>query len=177
VAGPHGLRGDVPGFDQLVEEHRARVAHLVYRLLGWSGEVEDVVQEVFLAALRGLPKFRGEASISTWLTRIAVNKCRTYRRRLWLRWWSASGEHVHGIQAPDSRVDQGMIDEETAMRVREAIQGLPGQYREVVVLRYLEEMDMEEIAQVLGVSRNALGVRLHRARRHLKDQLGDLIEE
>ena len=76
------LRDGEPGaFESLVSLYQGRIARLAYRLLGWSGDVDDVVQEVFLAALRNAGSFRGEASLWTWLTRITLNRCRTHQRR------------------------------------------------------------------------------------------------
>src|SRR5215217_5846336 len=75
-------RGEADAFDELVGLHETRLTRLPYRLLGWRGDVADVVQEVFLSALLHASRFRGEASLGTWLTRITVNKCRSHQRRL-----------------------------------------------------------------------------------------------
>jgi len=69
-------RGDDSAFEQLVGAYQDHVARTAYRLMGWSGETQDVVQEVFLAALKNLGRFRGRSSLSTWLTAITVNECR-----------------------------------------------------------------------------------------------------
>lgn len=169
-------RGDGSAFDRIVAKHQARVAALAYRLLGWSADVEDVVQEVFLSVLKGLPKFRGQARFSSWLTRIVINKCRTYRHRrlLWLRWLAKDPPRpqVTSIASAEERT----LDQETFERVHRAIQGLPMRYREVVVLRYLEEMPIEAMSDVLGTTTNTIQVRLHRARARLKESLAGLIE-
>ena len=73
-------RHDYAAFERIVAEHHPRVAGLAYRLLGWADEVDDVVQDVFLKALRNLTGFEGRSRLSTWLTRITVNTCRTHRR-------------------------------------------------------------------------------------------------
>jgi len=78
--------GDAAAFEAVVAIHRPRIARLVYRLLGWPADVDDMVQEVFLAALTKCRKFRGESALATWLTVIALNKCRTHRRGLLSRW-------------------------------------------------------------------------------------------
>ena len=169
-------RGDGSAFDRIVAEHRARVTALAYRLLGWSADVEDVVQEVFLAALKGLPKFRGQARFSSWLTRIVINKCRTHRRRRLLRLrWQAQEPPKPQVTSSAS-TEERMLDRETFERVHRAIQGLPMRYREVVVLRYLEEMPIEAMSEVLGTTTNTIQVRLHRARARLKESLAGLIE-
>ena len=78
-------RDDVSAFGGLIAEHERCVAGLAYRLLGWRADVEDVVQDVFVAALENLPRFRGECRLATWLYRITVNQCRRQRRKRLLR--------------------------------------------------------------------------------------------
>jgi len=162
--------GDQPAFDELVAAHQERIRRMVHRLLGWSDDAEDVVQEVFLAALTGLKRFRGRSSIGTWLGAIAVNKCRSHRRfrelglRL-LRGFRSTA--APGDTAPQSSLDR----EETLERVRRAVRSLPAKYREVIVLRYLEEMPIAEVAALTGLSANAVQIRLHRGRRRLRSAL------
>jgi RNA polymerase sigma factor (sigma-70 family) len=168
-------RGDDSAFDRIVEQHSAAVAALANRLLGWPGDVDDLVQDVFVSALVGLKKFRGQCRLRTWLHTITVNKCRS--RRLWrLRHGRALvlDPEVPGHLAGG---DKAAMDGETFGRVRRAVQALPCKYREVVVLRYLQGLEMSEIAGLLGVRVNALQVRLNRARKQLKEQLNDLVEE
>jgi RNA polymerase sigma-70 factor (ECF subfamily) len=169
--------GDRSVFDRFVAEHQAWVAALVYRLLGWSADVEDVVQEVFLAALKGLPKFRGQARLKTWLTRIAINKCRTHRRHQFFRLrWLAADQPMPQLTSA-SPADEPTLDRESFERVHRAIRSLPIRYREVVMLRYLEELSIEAISEVLKTTPNTVHVRLHRARAQLRDRLAGLIEE
>jgi RNA polymerase sigma factor (sigma-70 family) len=155
-------------FESLVCRHQAAVTRLAYRLLGWRHEaVEDVVQEVFLAALMHLDRFRGEAEVATWLTRITINCCRTLRRRnlVRLRWLRR--------QRPTDTAPAGDADADTGQRVRDAVARLPARDREVIVLRYLEQLEIGEIARLLGTKHNAVEVRLHRARTKLRTLLDD----
>ncbi len=170
-------RGDDSAFDGIVERHSAAVAALANRLLGWPGDVDDVVQDVFVAAFVHLKEFRGECRLRTWLFTITVNTCRSHRlrwrrRRLWVRKLDdpeAAGQ--------DQGAEQPAMDKETFARVRRAVQALPRKYREVVVLRYLQGLEPDEIGELLGVKANAVQVRLNRARTRLKERLGDLLEE
>ncbi len=170
-------RGDRSAFDQIVTNHYARVAGLARRLLGWDDDVADVVQEVFLSALQNLPTFRRRASLSTWLTTITVNACRRHRRRWFLR------RRLIGLPGgtlrPASRetADRRTSDREMLDRLRTAVRALPNRYREVIVLRYLEELPIRQISEVLGIAPNAVEVRLTRARRRLAERLADLAEE
>jgi RNA polymerase sigma-70 factor (ECF subfamily) len=169
-------RGDDSAFEQLVEANQDHVARMAYRLLGWSGEVQDVVQEVFLAALKDLGRFRGQSSLSTWLTAITVNECRKRRRK----WRLAAGFLAEWVRRPGStpiRVEGGLLEDERLDRVRRAVAGLKRPLREVTVLRYFQEMPIEEVARALGLSVTAVHTRLHRARSRLKETLSGLVEE
>ena len=167
---------DQAAFARLVADHQARVAGLAHRLLGWQGDVEDIVQDVFLAAFKHLDSFRGEASVATWLMRITVNQCRTRRRRHALRLRTARHAHATG-ECESASPDRDRMSAESSERVREAVRALPRRYREVIVLRYLQEMPIAEVAAVVGRSRSAVEVRLSRARDRLRKRIGPLLEE
>jgi RNA polymerase sigma-70 factor (ECF subfamily) len=172
-AGAGVAEGDAARFETFVARHEPRVRRLAHRLLGWRGgdDVDDVVQDVFLAALEHLHRFRGDASIETWLTSVALNRCRTHRRRqlLRLRWFGNRGNHA--AAAVGEAADRRAVADETSARVRGAVQALGAKDREVIVLFYLEEMPVARIAELLSISRGAVDVRLHRARRRLKEKL------
>ncbi len=163
-------RGDESAFDKIVEQYSADIAMFANRLLGWPGDVDDVMQEIFIAAFLGLKKFRFECSLKTWLFTIAINKCRTYRYKRMLRlqmFEKATVEHkTHNTPS----------DIETSDRVRRVVASLPAKYREPIVLKYLQELPTVEISRILGISRNALHVRLSRARERLKEKLTELKE-
>ncbi|MHC4324990.1 MAG: RNA polymerase sigma factor [Planctomycetota bacterium] len=167
-------RGDNSAFERIVEQYSAEVSALANRLLGWPGEVEDVTQDIFLAAFLGLKKFRRECSLKSWLFTITINKCRTrrYKRRLRLRRLSQEIDKVSFSSACEEKYTE--IDE--FRHVRRAVAALPAKYREPVVLRYLQELGADETSRILGISKNALNVRLSRARKRLKKDLGGLIE-
>ena len=168
------LREHIDDFDQFVARHHVQVARLAHRLLGWRDRdaVDDVVQEVFLIALTRLKDFRGDSSLATWLMGITVNQCRAHRRRsaLRLRWlrqmWSRPDTNHQPATAADG--------DETSRQVREAVADLPTRDREVIVLFYLEDFSVPQIAQLLGAKNNTIEVRLHRARRRLKTKLAGL---
>ncbi len=168
--------GDLSAFDHIVARHQQRVAKLTYRLLGWTDEAEDVVQDVFLAAYKKLADFRGQASLGSWLTAITINKCRTWRRRRLLRWKIRSAASLDDHACMDEK-NERTIDQETCNQLRRTIQKLPTKLREVVILRYLEEMPITEMTAVLNVTENTVHVRLNRARARLRKKLGNLFEE
>ena len=125
---------------------------------------KDAVQETFIKAYRNLDGFRGEASEKTWLTRIAVNTCKNVYRSGWFR-------HVDRSVTPDMLAEKfaSANDEDNALT--EAIMRLPLKLREAALLCWLQGMTYEEAAAALGVSRQAVGSRLNRARRKLRSAL------
>jgi RNA polymerase sigma-70 factor (ECF subfamily) len=169
----HWLAGERAAFARIVELFQARVTRLVWRLLGWregGQEVDDVVQEVFVAVLAKAGGFRGQSSLWTWLRAIAVNTCRGHRRKQLVRWryWRELWSRQEGSgEAADERMDR----DESSAAVRRAVAKLGAKEREVVVLYYLEECSVREIVEILGVQTGAVEVRLHRARRKLRELL------
>ena len=171
-------RGDESAFEKIVERYAADVAALANRLLGWPGDVEDVTQDVFLAAFVGLKKFRCDCRLKSWLFTITINKCRSYRYKRKLRQQQTVSNPINGIgsKPPPAETGQSIMDAEAFTRIRRAIVRLPATYREPIVLRYLQELPTEEIIRILGVSRNVLNVRLSRAREQLRQELTEWIE-
>jgi RNA polymerase sigma-70 factor (ECF subfamily) len=161
--------GDPGAFEVMISRHQDAVGRLAYRLLGSSQDLDDVVQDVFLAVLEKIKKFRGDCAFSTWLTQITVNRCRTRlrrqeRRRRWLSW----------LRREKAEVFEDSPAEETAERrqmVRRSVYRLPENYRTPIVLRYFEHQQIEQIARYLGLSHGAVEVRLSRAREKLKKML------
>lgn len=170
-------RGDESAFVSIVELYSEDIAELANRLLGWPGDVEDIMQDIYLVVYLGRKKFRGDCSIKTWLFTITINKCRSYRyKRLFrLRRFSqvpakASVSSVHAAY-------KNTMDTEIHKRIRRAVAALPSKYREPMVLKYLQELTTDQIGQILGISQNALQVRLSRARERLRKNLSGLIEK
>ncbi len=156
-----------------MREFQLPVTRLARRLLGWhAGEVEDVVHDVFLAALTKRDRFRGDASPWTWLAAITINRCRSHRRRqlVRLKWWRATTPMAQSASEPrESAIER----DEAGARVREAVAALPAKDREVVVLYYLEELTVVQVSAVVGASTGAVEVRLHRARAKLRQLLAN----
>ena len=167
-------RGDKSAFERIVEQYSADVAVLANRMLGWPGDVEDITQDIFLAAFLGLKKFRCECSLKSWLFTITINKCRSYRYKRWFRLRRFSQEID---KVSDSLTcEEKHMDTDEFRHVRRAVSALPAKYREPVVLRYLQEVSSDEISRILGITKSALNVRLSRARKRLREDLAELIE-
>jgi RNA polymerase sigma-70 factor (ECF subfamily) len=172
-------RGDDSAFDRIVERYSAEVAALAHNLLGWPRDVDDIVQEVFVAAFLGLKSFRGDCSLRAWLFTITLNKCRSYHRyRRMLRLRATAMADAEAAQSTDEAgAEKDVVDHETFARVRSAVRALPPKYREVVVLRYLEGLETSDICGLLGISVSAFNMRLNRARKRLRGHLTELIED
>ncbi len=161
--------GDEAAFERLVDRHAEPIRRLTQRLLAYAPDAEDVVQDVFARAWERAGSFRADARVATWLTAIALNACRSRQRRAWvtrlafLRWLVPP--------APAAPAYVELHRRERCELVRAAIGALRQRDREVIVLHYLEERDAAEVAGLLGVSRGAVEVRLHRARKRLKELL------
>jgi RNA polymerase sigma-70 factor (ECF subfamily) len=163
-------RGDAEAISRVIVLYAPCVSALAYRLMGYNGDLDDVVQDVFVAALEGRARFRAESSLWTWLTAITLNRCRWHARkqkirRLAMRWLSPPGE----TNSAETNANQN----DTAIAVRTAVADLGLREREVIVLHYFEQMQIAEIAKLLGKKENAIAVQLHRARQKLKELLPD----
>jgi RNA polymerase sigma-70 factor (ECF subfamily) len=165
-------RGDREAFEALVRETYLDTYTLACRLTGNVEDAHDVTQDAYLRAWRGIGKFRGEAQFSTWLYRITANAAATYtrkRRRNQTVVFDALNEprDTRGEGQPAAMAEAGDLLE----RLTVAVDELPPKLRQVVVLRDVYGMAHEAIASELGITETAAKVRLHRARRKLRDVL------
>jgi RNA polymerase sigma-70 factor (ECF subfamily) len=173
--------GDDAAFETLVREYGGRMLATARRFVGSDDDAQDVLQEAFLAAFRAIDGFAGTARLSTWLHRIVVNtalmRLRSRRRRReesidgLLPRFDEDGHWVEPAAPWDASTDELVEREETRATVRRAIDRLPANYRTVLLLRDVEELDTDETAALLGVTANAVKTRLHRARQALRTLL------
>jgi RNA polymerase sigma-70 factor (ECF subfamily) len=179
--------GDAGAFEALVGRHQGRVYRLACRLTGSDADAQDVLQDTFLAAYRGLASFRGGSRFSTWLYRITTNAALMNRRARQRRPTGSLEEFLprfdeNGQHAPEatelkvaSRADELLDGKLLAEKVRAALERLPDLYREAFVLRDLEELDTGEVAELLGVDAATVRQRVHRARLRLRGYLSHLV--
>ncbi len=166
------LRGRPGAFDLLVERHERAVYQVCYRFAGNHEDASDAAQDVFLRAYRALGRFRGQASLSTWLYRIAVNVSlnRIGSKAAPLR----AALSIDGHELPDDRVEHAtdrLLREERGARVRRAVARLPKKQRVTLVLRMYHEMSHQEIAEMLGSSVGAVKANFFHALQNLKREL------
>lgn len=164
------LRGDRRAFDTLFTKHQDYVYNIVIGIVGRPDEARDVTQEVFVQVYRSLPSFRRGSRFATWLYRIAVNRAVDAARSAKNRRWFSLDETLRAAPDPadsPSRQAERSSDREIVQRILSLV---PVQHRDVLVLRYYQELSVEEISEVLGCSVTAAKVRLHRARHHFKEK-------
>jgi RNA polymerase sigma-70 factor (ECF subfamily) len=173
--------GDEEAYAVVVRTLGGRLLAVARRFLPDEELARDAVQDAFLSAFRSIHDFDGEAQLSTWLHRIVVNaslmRLRTRRRRPELSIepllpaFTEQGSHAAPVVAWTPPAEQALLRRETRARVREAIAALPDAYRAVLLLRDIEERSTREAADLLGITENAVKLRLHRARQALATRL------
>ena len=170
------LTGDAEAFGELVRRWERRIFALTYGMLGREEDARDATQETFLAAFRNLRGFRGEAKVSSWLHRIAVNQCISRQRRAKVRSESAlddeqdhdAGSFAIPVSESPVRVVEGRQE---TLAVRRAINSLPLELRQVVVMKEFEELTFREIADALDLPLSTVKSRLYTALKQLQMRL------
>lgn len=158
-------RGEPEAFEELVERTHRRVYTLAYRLVGDRHEAEDVAQEAYLRAYRALPGFRGDSSFDTWIYRITANAAVTHLKR--------RGRFGDLAEDPDAVVDLPEVvsgsDPVDRDEIQRALAALPIGQRAVLLMKDAYGFSVQEVADQLGITEGAVKVRLHRARKRLKE--------
>lgn len=171
------LKQDQEAFGQLIDRHASSIVNLAYRMVGNRAEAEDLAQETFLSAFKSLATFRADAKFSTWLYRIATNKCKD-----WLRVKRPGGQ-LHDVDvdealdthvAEDRTPERLLSQQQVALELEQAIQRLPPLYREAFVLKHVEGLSYEEMQAILGVNGDTLKMRVYKGRLQLSRELAEL---
>ncbi len=173
--------GDAVAFERLVRETSGRMLAVAKRILQNDEDAQDAVQQSFLLAFRALRNFEGQAKLSTWLHRITVNTClmKLRSRRKWpesriddlMPRFRGNGHHESMPELWNPPPSAGIERQEILREVREAILELPEDYRDVILLRDLGQVDTRAAAEMLKISESAVKTRLHRARMALRAML------
>ena len=170
------LTGDADAFGEIVERWERRIFALAFGMLGREEDARDATQETFLAAFRSLRSFRGEAKVSSWLHRIAINQCITRQRRARVRSETAleeetASEGLNFLAPAHESPAQVTEHRERTLIVRRAVNALPQELREVIVMKEFEELTFQEIADVLDLPLSTVKSRLYTALRQLRMRL------
>lgn len=177
-------KGDASAFDEMVTRHWDRIYAMVHQLLRNPQDAEEVTQDAFIRAHRGLANFRGDSAFSTWLYQIATNLA---RNRYWY-WWRRKRDRTVSFDQPIgddndtplSEVFAGEAvkpDEETSThelvdRIAVGMEKLSARHREILILRNVKNLSYEEISQILGISVGTVKSRIARARDSLREIIG-----
>ncbi len=166
------LAGDISAFEGIVRRWQGPLINLAYRFCHDRGRAEEMAQEAFLRAYRGLVQWRKDAVFSTWLFALATNLYRSELRRIPA--WTVP---LEGIAEPvDARAsDGGLEDHDRDLAVRRAVGVLPPKYREALILFYFHDMDVATAARSLGLPEGAVKARLSRGREMLRGKLPQLL--
>ncbi len=171
------LKQDHEAFGQLIDRHASAIVNLAYRMIGNLAEAEDLAQEAFLAAFKALPTFRADAKFSTWLYRIASNKCKDWLRvkRPGQGQYDVDADEQLDLHVSEDRTPEDLLSQQqVAKELNEAIQRLPPLYREAFVLKHIEGLSYEEMEDILGVGGDTLKMRVYKGRVQLSRELAAL---
>jgi RNA polymerase sigma-70 factor (ECF subfamily) len=177
-------RGDKAAFDLLVSKYQRKIFRLLSRLIRDPAEIEDVAQEAFVKAYRALPNFRGESAFYTWLYRIAINTAKNHLVSQGRRAPTTTdadiedaetfddGEHLRDLNTPDSM----LLSKQVAEAVNRAIDQLPEDLRTAIVLREIEGLSYEEIAETMNCPIGTVRSRIFRAREAIAQELRPVLD-
>lgn len=149
---------------QLMAQHKTQLMRMAYMYLGDLALAEEAVQDTFLKAYAHLARFRGDSSKETWLTRIAINTCKDIRRTAWFR-------NRKNTTSFDAIPECGENDTYSDDTVLQAVMSLSDKDKQVILLRYYQDMTVPEVAHVLSISVSSAASRLNRAKGHLRNML------
>lgn len=173
-------------FAILVRRHQNRVYSMCVRIIGTPAVAEEVAQDVFVAVYRNLDRFRGDAKFSTWLYRVAVNHCKNKQAYLARRHSkrhesldqsreTGEGEFKRELPSPRPNPEKKILAKERRQILEQGLAKLSEGQRTIIVLRDLQGLPYDEIAEALGVAEGTVKSRLHRARSALKNQVGRML--
>jgi RNA polymerase sigma-70 factor, ECF subfamily len=178
----HTLRGEVSAYEELINRYKNSVFAIIYRMTGQYQEAEDISQEVFLTVYQKLYQFDSTKKFSPWIHRIAINTCISALRKknkVPLLNFDESFLGQHLSEEPDSYGNPDRVLERSELRseITAALNELPANYRSVLILRYQLDLNNQEIADTLGLNKENVEVKVHRARKALRKILVKKWEE
>jgi RNA polymerase sigma-70 factor (ECF subfamily) len=180
--------GSEEAYSWLIGQYHQPIYSLVYHIVNEPADAADTVQEVFLKVFRGMKSFNGQSSLKTWIYRIAVHEASNHRR-----WWFRHKARETSVDVPEQNPERqelraqlvdprespfdSVMHEEVRARVEQELQHVPEPYRTALILRDLEEMSYEEIAEITETNLGTVKSRLTRGREALKQRLAEYIRQ
>ncbi len=168
------LAGDHKAFEAFVERYQRLVSHIVFRIIPNDEDRRDICQDVFIKIHRSLGSFRHESKLSTWIGRVAYNRCLNYLEKKKLPLYEdlcQEGETVDSVIGSAVRPDEYTENRDRSARLCHEIAGLPAQFRTIVTLYHLDEMTYHEIGDIMKLPEGTVKSYLFRARKLLKERL------
>jgi len=170
--------GDMQAFAELIQHYKDKIYHLAFRMLGNRQEAEDICQETFLRVFSSLDRYSETYKFSTWIFRIATNLCIDRIRKkkadfsLDENWNDDDGVDWHSrIANFEKSPEEEVILSEQQQLLQKALLNLPAKYRGIMILRYVQELSIQEISEVVNLSLATVKTRLHRGREYMRNQL------
>ena len=171
------LEGNPEAYGRLVDKYSARIINLAYAMLGDRHQAEDIAQDAFVRAFKGLPRFERKAKFSSWLYQIALNLSKDYLKAKARHARSADDEQLATIGGnPKDQAPRVVLQTELSQKMREAINKLPVLYREAFVLRHLQGLDYSDVAVITSVPADTVRVRAYRAREMMRETLAPNVD-
>lgn len=171
-------KGDQRAFAEIVGLYKDKIFHLAYRMLNNRHEAEDIVQETFLRVYKSLDRYDENQKFSTWIYRIGTNLCiDRLRKRKPSYSLDADMNDQEGmdgysmIPSDDRTPESEMLISETQRIIHQAIESLPAKYKTIMILRYIQDMSLQEISDVLDLPVTTIKTRVHRGREYLRKKL------
>ena len=172
------LGGDLEAYGEIVDRYSGRLINVALMMVGDRHDAEDLAQEAFIRAYRGLGNFRGRARFSSWLYQITLNLCRDHLKARSRRGQRMEEEALESVADGGDAVPatRALLEAELSETMRREINTLPYVYREAFVLRHLQGLEYEEVAGITGVPADTVRVRAYRAREMLREKLAPAVD-
>ncbi|MEW6556319.1 MAG: sigma-70 family RNA polymerase sigma factor [Elusimicrobiota bacterium] len=168
---------EADNFDEIIKKHQQKVYAVVFAIVRNEADTDEIVQQTFVNAFRGLKKFRGNSSIETWLVRIALNNTKLYfRKRKFLSFFYDADGKTADIKDEKQNTEKDAEQDVLKKTVDKAIKKLPFRQKEVFVMKHLNNFSITEISQTLGIAEGSVKANLFKALKNLKKYLEDFDE-
>ena len=179
-AGKERAASELDDIDQLVQRHRSRLLRFVAFSIGDPDLAQSIVQDCFLKAYNARDSFRGECNVQTWLNRIALNMIRDHQRTQKFRFWKSFAQKALDITevagtlpCERSSPEKSLLMRERAAQVGKVLEGLSFNQRTIFLMRFQEEMEIQEISLAIDMSVNTVKTHLHRAVKAVREKIGE----
>ncbi len=168
---------ETDNFNEIIKKYQQKIYAVVFAMVRNEAETDEIVQQTFLNAFKGLKKFRGGSSVETWLVKIAMNNTRTYfRKRKFLSFFYDNEGKTADIKDDTQNTEKAVENEAVKKRIAKALTKLPFRQKEVFVMKHLNGFSIAEISQVLNIAQGSVKANIFKAIKNLQKYLEDYDE-